>query len=83
MESIITAVITGGLALIGVIISNMSSNKKIENQLLVSQAVTNEKIDNLKTEVAKHNSFAERMPVVEEQIKVINHRVEDLEKKVG
>ena len=83
MESIITAIITGGLALIGVIISNMSSNKKIENQLLVNQAVTNEKIDNLKTEVAKHNSFAERMPVVEEQIKVINHRVDDLEKKVG
>lgn len=83
MESIITAIITGGLALVGVIISNMSSNKKIENQLLVSQAVTNEKIDNLKAEVAKHNSFAERMPVVEEQIKVINHRVDDLEKKVG
>lgn len=83
MESIITAVITGGLALIGVIITNVSSNKKIENQLLISQAVTNEKIDNLKVEVAKHNSFAERMPVVEEQIKVIKHRVDDLEKKVG
>lgn len=83
MESIITAVITGGLALIGVIITNISSSKKIENQLLVHQAVTNEKIDNLKTEVSKHNSFAERMPVVEEQIKVINHRVDDLEKKVN
>lgn len=83
MESIITAIITGGLALIGVIISNISSNKKIENQLLISQAVINEKIDNLKKEVAKHNSFAERMPIVEEQIKIINHRVDDLEKKIS
>jgi len=81
MESIITAVITGGLALVGVIITNSSSNKKIENQLTVSQAVTNEKIENLTKAVERHNNFAGRIPVVEEQIKVINHRIDDLEKK--
>lgn len=79
MESIIAAAITGMLALAGVIITNTSNNKKIENQLEIQQAVTNEKIDNLKEEVAKHNSFATRLPVVEEQIKVINHRIDDLE----
>lgn len=83
MESIIAAGITGGLALLGVIITNISSNRKMENQMAINQAVTNEKIENLTKEVTKHNSFAERMPVVEEQIKVINHRVDDLEKKVG
>lgn len=83
MESIIAAGITGGLALVGVIITNISSNRKMENQMAINQAVTNEKIENLTKEVTKHNSFAERMPVVEEQIKVINHRVDDLEKKVG
>ena len=83
MESIIAAGVTGGLALLGVIITNISSNRKTENQIAISQAVTNEKIENLTKEVAKHNKFAERVPVMEEQIKVINHRVEDLEKKIS
>lgn len=67
-ESIIVAIITGGLTLLGVIIAN---NK--------SQAVTETKLDELTREVREHNNFARRMPVVEEQIKVINHRIEDLE----
>ena len=67
-ESIIVAIITGGLTLLGVIIAN---NK--------SQAVTETKLDELTREVREHNGFARRMPVVEEQIKVINHRIEDLE----
>lgn len=70
VSSIITAVITGVITLAGVIVSN---NAK--------QAVMEEKIDNLSREVREHNNFARRMPVVEEQIKVINHRIEDLEKK--
>lgn len=78
MESIIAAAVTGGLALLGVIITNISSNRKMENQMAINQAVTNEKIENLTKEVTKHNSFAERLPVVEEQIKVVNHRVDDL-----
>lgn len=81
MESIIIAVITGGLSLIGVVITNLTSNRKIENQLTVAQAVTDTKIDALTEEVKKHNNFASRMPVVEEQIKVINHRLSDLERK--
>ena len=67
-ESIIAAIITGGLTLLGVIIAN---NK--------SQAVTETKLDELTREVREHNGFARRMPVVEEQIKVINHRIADLE----
>lgn len=79
MESIITALITGGLALVGVIITNVSSNRKMQSQLEKSQAVTDTKLDELTREVRMHNGFAQRMPVVEEQIKVINHRINDLE----
>ena len=77
---VISALITGFLALAGVIISNVMSNSKIEHSLDKAQAVTNEKITELTREVREHNNFAKRMPVVEEQIKVINHRLEDLEK---
>lgn len=79
-EAVITALITGVLALAGVIISNVSSNRKIEHSLDKSQAVTECKIDELTREVREHNNFAKRMPVVEEQIKVINHRLSDLER---
>lgn len=67
-ESIIAAIITGGLTLFGVIIANSKN-----------QAVTETKLDELTREVREHNNFARRMPVVEEQIKVINHRIADLE----
>lgn len=83
MENILPALITGVLALAGVIITNISSNKTIENKLSIAQAVTDTKLDNLTEEVKKHNNFASRMPVVEEQIKVINHRIDDLEHEVG
>lgn len=71
MDSIIAAVITGGVTLLGVILANGKA-----------QAVTETKLDELTREVREHNNFAKRMPVVEEQIKVINHRIEDLERKV-
>lgn len=80
MEGIVSAVITGVLALAGVVITSISSNKKIEKKLEISQAVTDCKIEELTREVREHNNFAHRMPVVEEQIKVINHRIADLEK---
>ena len=80
MEGIISAAITGVLALAGIVITNISSNRKIEQQLDKAQAVTDCKIDELTREVRDHNNFARRMPVVEEQIKVINRRLEDLEK---
>ena len=79
MTEILVAVITGGLALIGVIVSNVSANRRVASQLEQAQAVTDTKIDELTREVREHNGFARRMPVVEEQIKVINHRVGDLE----
>lgn len=81
MESIIGSIITGGLALVGVIFTNMSSNKKIESQLNTQQAVTDTKIEELTREVRAHNNFAQRIPVLEEQMKVANHRIEDLERK--
>ena len=83
METIIGCIITGGLSLVGVVFSNMSNNKKIESKLSTQQAVTDTKLEELTREVREHNGFARRMPVVEEQIKVVNHRIEDLERKVG
>lgn len=80
-EAIIVAFITGGLTLIGTILTVLMSTRKTEENLRISQAVTDTKIDQLTEEVKKHNHFAERLPVVEEQIKVINHRLEDLEKE--
>lgn len=80
MESIIVAIITGGLSLIGVIITNAKSSKDIEHKLSVQQAVTDTKIEELTREVRMHNNFAQRVPVIEEQIKVINHRISDLKK---
>ena len=79
MESIITAIITGVLALVGVIISNYNSNKKVETSLDKQQAITETKIDELTREVRLHNNFAQRVPVIEEQVKVISHRLADLE----
>lgn len=69
-EGIIIALISGGLTLTGVLISNSKS-----------QAVTDTKLEELTREVREHNNFAKRIPVVEEQIKVINHRIDDLEKR--
>lgn len=70
ISSVITAIITGAITLAGVIVSN---NAK--------QAVLEERIDALTREVRKHNSFAERIPVIEEKIKVASHRIDDLEKR--
>lgn len=78
-EAIIVALISGGLSLIGVVVTCIATAKKNENTLKVSQAVTDTKIEELTREVRAHNNFARRMPVVEEQIKVINHRIDDLE----
>ena len=78
-DSIIVALITGGLSLVGVVLTCSVTANKNENALKTAQAVTDTKIDELTREVREHNNFAKRMPVVEEQIKVINHRIEDLE----
>lgn len=76
MEYIVTALITGGLSLVGVIISNMSANKKIEAQLIQAQAITDVKLENLTDEVRKHNSFADRITTLEVQVKELQRRVD-------
>ena len=78
-EAIIVAIITGGLSLIGIIYSSNKSANKVDAKLDKQQAVVETKMDELTREVREHNGFARRMPVVEEQIKVINHRIDDLE----
>lgn len=79
MIEIIVAVIVGGLSLLGVIITNNRGNDKVQSQIQTAQAVTDTKLTELTREVREHNGFARRLPVVEEQIKVINHRISDLE----
>ncbi len=78
MEGILSAVIAGGLALIGVIITTMSSNKSIENKLVTAQAITDTKLDNLTNEVRKHNSFAEKIPVMENDIAQMKSDIKEL-----
>nr|DAK05224.1 MAG TPA: hypothetical protein [Caudoviricetes sp.] len=68
MEAIIVALVSGGITLVGVLIANSKT-----------QAVMDTKLEELTREVREHNNFAKRMPVVEEQIKVINHRISGLE----
>ena len=81
-DAIVVALITGGLSLAGVVITCVATSKKTERAAAVAQAVTDTKIEELTREVRLHNGFAQRMPVVEEQIKVINHRLADLEREV-
>ena len=78
-EAVIVAVITGGLSLIGVIVSNNHTAQSMDAKLDKQQAVTETKLEELTREVREHNNFARRVPVMEEQIKVINHRIGDLE----
>jgi len=78
-EAIVVALITGGMSLVGVVVTCLATARKTEKAAAVSQAVTETKIDELTREVRAHNNFARRMPVVEEQIKVMNHRISDLE----
>ena len=84
MEQIIIALITAGLGLVGVMITNYFNNKslsdKVTHQLEVAQAVTDTKIEELTREVRMHNNFAQKIPVLEEKMSVANHRIEDLER---
>lgn len=78
METLIAAIITGGLALVGVIITNMMSNRNIENKLVTAQAVTDTKIEALTNEVRKHNNFAEKIPVIENDIAQLKEDIKEL-----
>ena len=83
MEAILVAMITGGLSLLGVVITNMMAARRTEQRMATAQAVTDTKIEELTREVRAHNNFAQRVPVLEEQIKVANHRIADLENKTA
>lgn len=80
MEGIIAAIISGGMALIGVIVTNIFSSRRIsseiEHKLEVRQAVTDQKIEDLTREVRAHNNFAQRMPAVETEVKWIKDKME-------
>ena len=80
-EAIIVAIVTAGLSLFGIIYSSNKSANKVDAKLDKQQAVIETKMDELTREVREHNNFAKRIPVVEEQIKVINHRIDDLEQE--
>ena len=82
-EAIIVAIITGGLSLIGVIVSNNRTAQSMDAKLDKQQAVTETKLEELTREVRMHNNFAQRIPVLEEQMRVANHRIADLEKERG
>ena len=78
-EAIVVALITGGMSLLGVVITCMATARKTEKSQAIALAVTDTKIQELTREVRSHNHFAQRLPVVECQIQSIHHRLEDLE----
>ena len=78
-ESVIVALVTAGAAILSNVILSNKNSREIDHKLETHQAVTDTKLDELTREVREHNNFARRMPVVEEQIKAANHRIDDLE----
>ena len=82
-EAIIVALITGVLGLLGTVYANNRTAQSMDAKLDKQQAVTETKLEELTREVRAHNNFAQRVPVLEEQIKVANHRITDLEKEKG
>ena len=79
MDAIIVALITGGLSLLGVVITNMMAARRTEQRMITAQAVTDARLEELTREVRAHNNFAQRVPVLEEQLRVANHRIAELE----
>jgi len=80
MTEIWVSVITGALTLVGVVVSNIGANRKMESQLEIHQAVTETKLEALTEEVRKHNNFASRVPVIEKDIEYLKHEVEDIKR---
>ena len=80
--AILAAIITGGLSLVGVILSNRAASSRMQAQLEKQQAITDTKLEELTREVRANNNFAQRVPVLEEKMKVADHRIDDLEKKL-
>lgn len=80
-EAVVVALITGGMSLLGVVITCLATARKSEKNQAIAQAVTDTKIQELTREVRSHNHFAQRLPVVECQIQTIHHRLDALENK--
>lgn len=83
ITAIVTTVITALVTIFTVVVNSKNTENRITTELKINQAVTDEKLKALTTEVQKHNNFAERIPVIEEQLKVANHRIDDLEHKTN
>ena len=83
MTDITVQLITGVLTLVGVMITNASANRRLVAQIQTAQAVTDAKLENLTREVRQHNDFARRIPVMEEQIRELHHRLSHLEREVN
>lgn len=82
MTEILVAVITGGISLIGTIITVLATTRKTAQDMRVAQAVTTTKIEALTEEVREHNNFARRLPVVESKLEDVTRRIDDLEEAV-
>lgn len=81
-EAVLTALITGGLSVVGVVITNFAANRKMQYEIKQHQAVTETKIEELTREVREHNNFAHRVPVLENKVKVADHRLNNIEKEL-
>jgi ubiquinone biosynthesis protein UbiJ len=78
-EAIVVALITGGLSLAGVIVTCLATSKKAEKAAAVAQAITETTLNDLTREVREHNNFAQKVPVLEQEVRALNHRVSSLE----
>lgn len=81
MSEILTAIITGMLALMGTVITNLVTARKTDFNIRTSQAITDTKLEALTREVREHNNFARRIPVLEEQARSMERRLRDLEQR--
>ena len=82
MTEIMIAIITGICSVAGVIITTSASNRKLQQQLEINQAVVNTKIESLTDEVRKHNNFTVRVPILEEQVSALHEEIKELKRKI-
>lgn len=83
MEYVVASLISGALALTGTVITCLFTARKTDQNIRVNQAVTDTKIDELTREVREHNGFARRMPVLEERVRSLEHRIVNIEEHFG
>lgn len=82
-DAVIVGLITAVASIVAAVLTSRATQNKVSQDLATSDAVQNEKIEQLRKSVEKHNNFAQKIPVIEEKIKVANNRIADLERKVG